>query len=395
MRRPAWIEVDLAALRQNVQEIRRITDPQAAVMAVVKANGYGHGVTEVSLTALQSGASWLGVALLQEAVLLREKGIKAPILILGYTPSEYAEEVIMNDISQTVFTREDAFALAAAAQRLGKRAKIHVKIDTGMGRLGFYPNSDTIDLIECFSYLPGLNLGGIYTHFASADEDDKTYTEEQFTKFQWLLKQLAARHIFIKWRHCANSAAVLDLPYTHLNLVRPGIVLYGLYPSPHVRHDLVQLRPVLSLKAQVAFVKEVSKGSSISYGCTFVASHNTRIATIPLGYGDGYSRGLSGGSDVLIRGKRVPIVGRICMDQLMVDVEDIPGVAQGEEVVLIGRQGSDEITADELADCLDTINYEIVCLLSERLPRIYRNRPRTPSEDEKNKSSFQMNQKIL
>lgn len=373
MKRPAWIEIDLAALRNNVRELRRITDPRAGVMAVVKANGYGHGVEEVSRAALESGASWLGVALLQEALALREKGIDAPILVLGYTPAEYAEDVVRNDISQTVTTWDDAVALAAAARRLGKKARIHVKVDTGMGRLGFYPDRNTLEIIYRLAHLPGLDVEGVYTHFAAADEADKAYTEEQFARFQGLLKQLAARHLFIRWRHCANSAAVLDLPYTHLDLVRPGITLYGLYPSPHVRHDLVSLKPVMSLKTRLAFVKEVPEGSKISYGCTYIARRRTRIATIPLGYGDGYSRLLSGKSEVLIKGVRAPVVGRICMDQLMVDVGHIPDVEQGEEVVLMGRQGDDEITADELADRLGTINYEVVCMLSVRLPRIYLN----------------------
>ncbi|HHW28151.1 MAG TPA: alanine racemase [Syntrophomonadaceae bacterium] len=371
MGRPVWAEIDLDALKNNVQEMRRITDPSAQLMAVVKANGYGHGLEQTARTALQCGATWLGVALLQEAVTLRDKGITAPILILGYTPVEDAAEVISHDISQTIFTVEDARAFAAVAHRLGKKAKVHIKIDTGMGRLGFCPQGDTLDKICSLSQLPDLEIEGIFTHFATADEADKSFAEEQFMRFQQLLKQLAVRHIYIKWRHCANSAAVIDLPYTHLDLVRPGIALYGYYPSPYVNRDLVKLLPVMSLKARVALVKEVAGGCSISYGRKYIVKKKTSIATIPLGYGDGYSRLFSNQGEVLIRGKRAPVVGRVCMDQLMVDVGHLPDVQQGDEVVLLGRQEGEEITADELAGKLGTISYEVLCMISERVPRVY------------------------
>ncbi|MDD4360078.1 MAG: alanine racemase [Syntrophaceticus sp.] len=371
MKRPVWAEIDLKALENNVRELRRVIAPDAQMMAIVKANGYGHGVEPVSRVALQSGASWIGVALLQEAILLREKGINAPILILGYTPIEDLTDVISNDISQTIFTWEDALAAATVAKRLGKKARVHVKIDTGMERLGFTPNADTVDLICRLAHLPGLDVEGIYTHFATADEADKTFAEEQFARFQQLLKQLAARHVYIRWRHCANSAAILDLPYTHLDMVRPGITIYGIYPSTDVRHDLVRLTPVMTLKANVAFVKEVPERCSISYGRTFYTIERTNIATVPLGYGDGYSRLLSNRGEVLVRGVRAPVVGRVCMDQLMIDVGHIPGVRQGDEVVLLGSQGEETITVDELAEQMGTINYEVLCLISERVPRVY------------------------
>ncbi len=373
MKRPVWAEIDLNALGSNVREIRRVTNEKAQVMAIVKANGYGHGVVPVSRVALRNGASWIGVALLQEAILLRERGISAPILVLGYTPVHDIADVIRYDISQTVFTWEDALAIASVAHNKGKKAKVHVKIDTGMGRLGFKCDRETLDIICRLAHLPGIEVEGIYTHFATADEADKTFAKEQFARFQQLLKQLAARHVFIRWRHCANSAAVLDLPFTHLDLVRPGITIYGLYPSSHVCHDLIKLTPVMSLKAKVAFVKEVPERVSISYGRSYYTKENTRIATIPLGYGDGYSRLLSNRGEVLIRGMRAPVVGRVCMDQLMVDVGHIPGVQQGDEVVLLGSQGAEEIPVDELAGYLGTINYEVLCMISERVPRIYLN----------------------
>lgn len=371
MNRPVWAEIDLKALENNVRELRRVINPDAQMMAIVKANGYGHGVEPVSRVALQSGASWIGVALLQEAIMLRENGINAPILILGYTPVEDIKDVIRNDISQTLFTWEDALAAASTADQMGKKARVHVKIDTGMGRLGFKANPETVDIIYRLAHLPGLDVEGIYTHFATADESDKTFVEEQFARFQQLLKQLAARHVYIKWRHCANSAAALDLPYTHLDMVRPGIAIYGHYPSAYVRQDLVNLTPVMTLKAKVAFVKEVPEKCSISYGRTFCTKEKTNIATVPLGYGDGYSRLLSNRGEVLVRGRRAPIVGRVCMDQLMIDVGRIPGVQQGDEVVLLGSQGDDTITVDELAGHMGTINYEVLCLISERVPRVY------------------------
>jgi alanine racemase len=371
MQRPVWAEVDLDALCGNIREIRRITDPHAEVMAVVKANAFSHGAEQVSRVALRCGARWLAVALLQEALELRQKGITAPILVLGFTPDADAAEVVANDISQTVFTWEGGLALAAAACRLGRKARVHVKIDTGMGRLGFPATRETVEIICRLARLRGLELEGIYTHFASADEPDKSYTEEQFRKLQQVLSQLAAQGVYIRWRHCANSAATLDLPHTHLDLVRPGIILYGLYPSEAVRHDLVRLRPVLSLKARVAHVKEVPRGTAISYGCTYVTSGATRIATLPLGYADGYSRLLSNKAEVLIRGRRAPVAGRVCMDQMMVDVGRIPGVAPGEEAVLIGRQGDQEVTVEELAGLMGTINYEVITRIGARVPRRY------------------------
>lgn len=233
MQRPAWAEIDLEALSHNVREIRRITSPRAQVMAVVKANGYGHGLEPVSRAALKSGATWLGVALLQEALFLREKGFQAPVVILGYTPENDASEVILHGISQTVFNRDGVLAFASAASRLGKKAKVHIKIDTGMGRLGFPVTKKTVDFLTSLALIPDLELEGIYTHFATADHADKGFAEEQFSRFRWLLDQLAERGLRIPWRHSANSAAVFDLPHTHLDLVRPGIALYGLFPSSH------------------------------------------------------------------------------------------------------------------------------------------------------------------
>lgn len=371
MRRPAWAEIDLDALRHNVREIRRIVKPGTGLMAVVKANAYGHGVVPVCRAALDSGVSWLGVALLQEALQLRRSGITAPIVVLGYTPDEDAAEVVANDISQTVFTVENALVLAAAARKIGRKARVHIKIDTGMSRLGFPVSQETLQAILRLAGIPELAVEGIYTHFATSDEADKSFVKEQFARFRWILGKLEEMGLAIPWKHCANSGAVIDLPETHLDLVRPGIILYGHYPSDQVRHDTVDLKPVMSLKARVAFVKEVPANTSISYGRIYYTSRTSRIATIPLGYADGYLRLLSNRGEVLVHGRRAPVVGRVCMDQMMVDVTDIPGVVQGDEVVLMGRQGSEEITAEELAKRLGTVNYELLCMISERVPRVY------------------------
>jgi alanine racemase len=284
MKRPVWAEIDLKALAGNVREIRRVTDESAQIMAIVKANGYGHGVEHVSRVALQNGASWIGVALLQEAILLREKGIKAPILVLGYTPVDDIAEVIRYDISQTVFTWDDALAIASVANHLGKKAKIHVKIDTGMGRLGFKWDRETLDIICRLAHLPGLEVEGIYTHFATADGDDKTFAQEQFARFQQILKQLAARHVFIRWRHCANSAAVMSMPFTHLDLVRPGITIYGLYPSSNSR-DLVPdaLKVIFTdaFQAQAGFGALI--GTTIRYGVARgVFSNEAGLGSAPI-----------------------------------------------------------------------------------------------------------------
>ncbi len=368
---PVWAEIDLNALACNINEIRRITSAQAKVMAVVKANAYGHGAVEVSRTVLAGGADWLGVARVDEGLSLREAGIDAPILILGYTPPEQSFEVVRGRLSQAVFTRDMALALAGAAAAEGTRAKIHFKIDTGMGRIGWVAGPDAVrDILE----LTGnkhLEAEGIFTHFAASDSGDKAYTEEQLFKFNALVEELRRSGLEIPVKHAANSAALMEMPETHLDLVRAGIIVYGLYPSDEVDHSVIKLRPVMSLKAKVAYVKEVPAGFKVSYGCTYTAEKSTVIATLPLGYADGYSRLLSSKGFALIHGQLAPVAGRVCMDQIMVDVGHIPGVKVGDEAVLIGRQGDQEITADDVAGMLGTINYEVVCMVSHRVPRVY------------------------
>ncbi len=369
--RPAWAEIDLSAIAHNMQELRRVTEPQARVMAVVKANAYGHGAVPVSKTVLAHGADYLGVAILDEGRELRQAGIEAPILILGFTPPEQAGEAIKLDLAQTVYTYEGAEAISRAAVSLGKTAKVHVKIDTGMGRLGFGTGPGVPGEIIKIARLPGINVEGMFTHFAVADARDKTYTYEQYEKFMDLDAKLKQLGLHIPVKHAANSAAVIDLPDLHLDMVRPGISIYGLYPSEEVLTDKIDLKPALSLKAKVAHVKKVKAETSISYGRTFITSRETMVATIPVGYADGYTRLLSNKAHVIISGQRVPVIGRVCMDQFMVDVSAVAGVKIGDEVILIGQQGDQKVTADELAVLIGTINYEIVCMISDRIPRIY------------------------
>ncbi|MGI6683967.1 MAG: alanine racemase [Bacillota bacterium] len=371
--RPVWAEVDLGAVAHNTREIRRIVKPETKIMAIVKANGYGHGAVQIAQTALKHGADYLGVAILSEAVKLREQGIDAPILVMGYNTLDQVEEILKFNVTTTVFTLEMAEALSRMALQKGEKAKIHIKIDTGMGRIGFLPQKETIDLIKEIVNLKGLWLEGIFTHFAVADETDKTFTWQQLEKFTWLISRLEEEGIKIPLKHAANSAAIIDLPETHLDMVRAGILLYGLYPSPGVDHKKINLIPAMELKAKVAFVKKVGSGTSISYGRKFIVPDEAVIASLPFGYADGYIRKLSNQSEILLGGKRVPVVGTICMDQLMVDASQVQGVKIGDEAVIIGRQGSEYIPVEEIAKRLNTINYEIICMLSERIPRIYLN----------------------
>lgn len=340
-------------------------------MAVVKANAYGHGAVEVSRTLLANGADRLGVALLQEALELRQEGFAVPILILGFTPSHQLEAVVRANIAQTIFSYEQAWTLSRVAGELGKKARVHVKIDTGMGRLGFPADDQTVKTILRISRLPNLEIEGIFTHFATADEKDKTFTRYQFEQFQWVVEELKAQGLEIPLKHAANSAAIIDLPETHLDLVRPGISLYGIYPSPDVCKDRINLIPAMTFKTQIAFLKRVRPGTSISYGRTYVAKEERVIATLPLGYADGYSRALSNRGKVLVKGKKVPIVGRVCMDQTMIDVTEVSDVRVGDEVVLFGREGREKLPVEEVAGQLGTIAYEVVCMVSSRVPRVY------------------------
>ncbi len=370
--RSAWVEVNLDNLANNIREVKRLTKPGALVTAVIKADGYGHGAAKIGQTLLDNGADRFAIAVLDEGIELRKAGYTVPILVLGYTDPARAAEVIQYDLEQTVYSYELAEALSKEAVREGTKVKIHIKLDTGMGRIGLQPNHATIDMIKKINELPGIELEGVYTHYAVADETDKSYTLQQFEKFQWVLYQLEEHNIKPRLRHTANSATIIDLPTLHLDMVRAGIMLYGLAPSNEVMLEDVDLRQVMSFKAKVSHVKEIDKGESVSYGRKFIAEKKTMIASLPIGYADGFTRLLSGKAEALLHGKRVPFVGRICMDQCMIDVTDVEGVKVGDEVVIFGPQGDDMIHIDELAAKLGTINYEIVCMIMRRVPRVYR-----------------------
>lgn len=367
----AWAEINLDNIAHNVREVVKKVGKMTEVMAVVKADAYGHGVRETVPTLLENGATRLAVSMLDEAIQLREMGITVPVLVLSYTDPVRAEEIINYNITQTVFSHDLAQALSKAAVKLGKQAKIHIKIDTGMSRVGFQPGYKAVkDVVEINS-LPGIVIEGLFTHFASADEADREYTKLQYWRFESIVNELNRIGILIPVKHISNSAAIIQYPNLCLDMVRPGIILYGLYPSKEVDRSLIDLKPAMQLKAEVILVKEVDAGIPISYGRIYETKRKSKIATLPVGYADGYSRLLSNRGRVLIHGEYAPVVGRICMDQCMVDVTDIPGVKTGDEAVLIGRQGNNEITADEVAELSGTINYEVVCLIGKRIPRVY------------------------
>ena len=363
--------MDLDALAHNMREIRRLARKDALVTAVIKADGYGHGATKIAQTLLDNGADRLAIAVLDEGIELRNAGFGGPILILGFTDKERAEEIVSFNLEQAVYSWELAEAISKAAVKQNKTAKIHIKVDTGMGRIGLKTDRDSVQLIKKISQLPNIVIEGIFTHFAVADALDKAYTEEQYAKFTWICKELERENVRINVKHCGNSATIIDLPEMHLNMVRAGIILYGLKPSDEVMLDKIELKQVMSLKVRISHVKEIEAGQSVSYGRKFIAEKKSKIASLPIGYADGYTRMLSGKAEALVKGRRVPVVGRICMDQCMVDVTGIEDVKVGDEAVLFGKQGEGFIHIDELAEKLDTINYEIVCMISRRVPRVY------------------------
>lgn len=369
--RPVWAEINLDNLVHNLREVRRLVGDKVIITSVIKADGYGHGAATIAQTLLENGTDRFAVATLSEAIALRKSGIKEDILILGYTPSCQDKLILENHITQTIYNVEDARSISEAAKNFGKIAKIHLKIDTGMGRLGFLPESESIEEIVNIFRLPNLYIEGIFSHFARADEADKEPTKAQFERFNYVVKELEKRGIEIPIKHIANSAAIIDLPEYHLDMVRAGIMLYGLYPSDQVKKENVNLKPVMTLKASISNVKTVKLGEGISYGHKFVTNMTTRIATIPIGYADGFTRLLNHKVEVSIKGERVPIVGNICMDQCMANVSNIKDVKIGDEVVLFGDGSMGEPSADEIGSIIGTINYEVVCMVSKRVPRVY------------------------
>lgn len=377
-RRPVWAEIDLDALVGNIREIRRLTRPGALVTAVIKADAYGCGAVAVAELLLKNGADRLAVSVLDEAVELRRAGITAPILILGPTGGERAAELVAYDIQPCVFHEDDAAAFSREALRQGRLVPIHIGVDSGMGRIGFQPGEESLQAVKRIAALPGLTMEGIFTHFCVADRQDQSFTHEQYRRFHDFCMRLQEEHVAIRLHHCCNSAALLELPAYHWDMVRAGIILYGFAPSVEINIAQTALKPVISLKCRVSHVKMVNTGDSVSYGRCFIAARPARIASLPVGYADGYSRLLSGKVSVLVHGRRVPQVGRICMDQCMIDVTDIPDVQIGDEVVLFGRQGQEGIPVEELAQVMGTITQDVTCGIGRRVPRVYVGQGREP-----------------
>ncbi len=367
--RPTWAEVDLGAFRHNFKQISRKLTKGVSLLPVVKADAYGHGMEEIARTSLSCGAKLLGVANIEEGIFLRKRGIKAPILILGsvYPLSNFAY-ILRYKLSPTICSVQASEELSKIAKIRRQEARVHIKVDTGMGRIGISAEN-AAGLVKRVVQLPGIIVEGIFTHLAAADSDYE-FTMEQIRKFQSVIDELKRDNINIKYKHAANSTAILRYSGAHFNLARPGISLYGLVPFEGAEKE-IDLKPVMQLKTRIVFVKRVKKGTSVSYGRTWKAESDSIIGTLPIGYADGYNRLLSNKGEVLIRGKRIPIVGRVCMDMCMVDITSLPEVKVGEEVVLIGSQGKERITADEIAKLIGTISYEVVCAISKRVPRIY------------------------
>jgi len=366
-----WMEIDLDAIAQNVRNIKKLIGEKKELMAVVKGNAYGHDILEVSSVVLKNGASRLAVARLEEGIFLRKTGITVPILVLGLTLKQQAELLVSYNITPTVSEYEMIEKLSESAFKEDKIVKVHLKVDTGMGRIGIFSNH-VLNFIKKVKVLKNVEIEGIFTHFSVADEKDKSYTEKQFGKFMEVLTFLEKEGIKIPVKHVSNSATLLDLPHMWLDLVRPGISLYGLYPSREVQKT-VKLIPAHTFKTRIVFLKELPAGEYISYGRTYTTKQKrTVIASLPVGYADGYSRLLSNQGEVLVRGKRFPVIGRVCMDQTMIDVTNLPQVEIGDEVVLWGRQGEEEITVEEIAEKIGTINYEIVHMPDKkRVPKLF------------------------
>jgi len=375
-----WAEIDLSAISHNIRQIKSIVEPEgSSILAVIKDNAYGHGAVEVARVAESENVRMFGVATVEEAVQLRQVSIKTPILIFCCILPEQAKEVIQYDITQTVCDLRTCKSLSESAKRLGKKAKVHVKVDTGMGRIGIAFDK-AVELIKQIVQLPYLVVDGVYTHFASADTDE-AFTTLQIERFNSTLSALNDIGIHIPVRHAAGSAGILffrnsaerelNFPSSYYDMVRPGLILYGLYPCANPYYK-VELKPALSLKTRVVYLKELPAGHSVSYERTYITDRPTIVATLAVGYGHGYSRKLSNRGEVLIKGKRAQIIGLICMDQCLCDVTNIPDVSVGDEVVLIGRQGDEEITADEIAEKVGTISYEVLCGINANVRRIYK-----------------------
>lgn len=364
--------IDLDAIEYNIEKMKENLPEDTKLIVVAKADCYGHGALQTtSLLSLKEYVWGFAVATLDEAIVLRRGGITKPILVLGCIFPEQWIDALENNIRITVYAEELTKVLSDLAVKIGRKAYVHVKLDTGMGRIGFTPGKEGADKIEEISKLPNIVMEGLYTHFSKADEGDKSYTMKQVEAYTWMKEELAGRGITFSYYHCCNSAGIIDLKGAGQNLARAGISTYGMYPSEEVHKENVDLKPALELISHVAFVKWVDEGEMISYGGTYVTKRRTKIATIPVGYGDGYPRSLSNKGYMLIHGKKAPIIGRVCMDQCMVDVTEIEDVKFGDEVVLVGRDGDEYLSVETLSRLSDRFNYEFVCLMGKRIPREY------------------------
>ncbi len=368
-----WAEVDLDAIWENMVHMKENIAENTKILAVIKTDGYGHGGVPIAKMLEQLDFMFgYAAATYEEAHVLREAGVKKPILILGYTFPYCYEELIREEIRPAVYRRDTVEELAAAAAKVGKKAKVHIKVDTGMGRIGITPDEEGLEFVRFLIEHPELEVEGIFTHFAKSDEADKTSANHQLEIFQNFIDKIQTElGITIPVKHCSNSAAILEMPQANMDMVRAGITTYGLYPSEEVSKDIVPLRAAMSLYSHIVYCKMIHAGQSVSYGGLFTAQKDTRVATIPVGYGDGYPRSLSGRGYVLIHGKRAPILGRVCMDQFMVDISEIPEAMDGDKVTLLGMDGTERITAEELGELSGRFNYEFVCDLGKRIPRVY------------------------
>lgn len=369
--RPTWAEIDLDKIDHNIQSVRRLLPEQTKLMAVVKANAYGHGAAMVAQQALRSGASYLAVASVDEGIELRGAGITAPILVLGFTPPAHAEAVVRHHLTQTLYQEEMLLALNDAARAANTEAIVHIKVDTGMGRIGFTGSDETVRFIQKALDMPHVTVEGMFSHFATADEEDDSYTREQIERWIDVKNACKKQGINVPIQHISNSAAILQYPECAADMVRLGISMYGYYPSDEVDRTRADIRPALRLVSQIAHLKHVPAGTKISYGATFSTSRPTWIATVPIGYADGYSRQLSNTGHVIVNGVRCPVAGRVCMDQIMIDVTEVPDVKLYDEVVLYGSQGDAEVSLEEVAATIGTITYEVCCALGRRVPRRY------------------------
>lgn len=363
-------DIDLDAIHENVVNAKALTKPGTKLMAIIKADAYGHGAVIVAQT-LEDVADAYGVAILEEGIELRQAGINKPILILGYTPAPLYSAMIKYDIATAVFEYDMAKKMSDTAEKMGKKAKVHIKLDTGMSRIGFKQDDESLAVIKKIAELPGIEIEGCFTHFATMDEKDKTKAMKQFERYMDFVKRIEDAGIKIPVKHVSNSAGIIEKPEVNLDMVRDGICVYGMYPSEEVDKTKLNLTPAMEIKSYVSFVKTLKAGVEIGYGGTYTTTGETVVATIPVGYADGYSRALSNRGRVLIKGKSFPIIGRICMDQFMVDISSQADIKQGDEVTLVGRDKDEYISIEEVSDMSYSFNYEFVCDIGKRIPRVY------------------------